>query len=112
MKCKATLTGDIVRKKFKFNVPFELSVMQAEGNVALIHQLAVKQMIQEWQDDGEPHENKHKQEIIELSHDASVGSRYTAYVAVDEAQCQDVCKAMICKVNLILEALHSWYFND
>jgi len=52
VKCKATLTGDIVRKKFKFNVPF---VRQAEGDVAVIHQLAVN---------GKPYENKHKQEII------------------------------------------------
>ena len=104
VKCKATLAGDI-GKKFEFNVPFELSIRQAEGDEAVIHQLAVMQMIQEWQDDGVPHENKHKQEIIELNCDASVVSRYTAYVAVDEAQYQSVCKVMICGADLILEAL-------
>ena len=60
VKCKATLTGDIVGNKFKFDIPFELPVRQAAGDVAVIHQLAAKQMIQEWQDDGEPYENKHK----------------------------------------------------
>ena len=63
VKCIATLTGDIVWKEFKFDIPFELPAKQAEEDVAVIHQLAAKQTIQEWQDDGEPHENKHKQEI-------------------------------------------------
>ena len=94
IKCKATLTGDIVGKKFKFDIPFELPAKQAEGGVAVIHQLAAKKMIQEWQDDGEPYENKHKQEIIALSCDASVVSRYTAYVAVDEAQNKPVSGSM------------------
>ena len=86
LKCKATLTGDITGKKFKFDIPFELPASKAEGDVTVIHQLAAKQMIQEWQDDGEPYENKHKKEIIVLSCDASVVSKYTAYVAVNEAQ--------------------------
>jgi len=51
-------------------------------------------MIQEWQDDGEPYENKHKKEIIALSCDASVVSKYTAYVAVDEAQNKPVSGSM------------------
>jgi len=74
MKFKATLTGDIVGKEFKFDIPFELPSRQREEDLAVIHQLAVKQMIQEWQDDGESYENRHKQEIIELSCDASVVS--------------------------------------
>ena len=94
VKCKATLTGDIVGKEFKFDIPFELPAGQAEKDVAVIHQLAAKRMIQEWQDDGEPYENKHKQEIIALSCDASVVSRHTAYVAVDEAQNKPVSGSM------------------
>jgi len=42
VKCKSTLTGDIVGKKFKFDIPFELPVTQIEEDVAVIHQLAVK----------------------------------------------------------------------
>jgi len=94
LKFKATLTGDIVGKEFKFDIPFQLPSRQGEEDVAVIHQLAVKQMIQEWQDDGGLYENKHKQEIIELSCDASVVSRYTAYVAVDEAQKKPVPGSM------------------
>ena len=51
--------------------------------MSVIHQLAVKGMIQEWQDDEGPYEQRHKKEIIELSTDASVVSKYTAYIAVD-----------------------------
>ena len=94
MKCKATLTGDIIGKKFKFDVPFELTDIPSEEDVSVIHQLAVKKMIQEWQDDEEPFEQRHKKEIIELSTDASVVSRYTAYIAVDVAQNKPVSGSM------------------
>ena len=95
VKCKATLTGDIIGKKFKFDIPFELTEGQSEKeDVSVIHQLAVKGMIQEWQDDEGPYEQKHKKEIIELSTDASVVSRYTAYIAVDVAQNKPVSGSM------------------
>ena len=42
----------------------------------------------------EPYQSNHKQEIIELSCDASVVSRYTAYVAVDESQNKPVSGSM------------------
>ena len=65
MKCKATLTGDIIGKKFKFDIPFELSEGgPEEADVSVIHQLAVKGMIQEWQDVEGPYEQRHKKEII------------------------------------------------
>jgi len=95
LMCKAILSGDIVGKEFKFEIPFELSGRQAaEEDVSVIHQLAAKVMIQEWQDDGEPYEERHKNEIIELSCDTSVVSRYTAYIAVDEAQDKPVSGSM------------------
>ncbi|XP_065917471.1 von Willebrand factor A domain-containing protein 5A-like isoform X2 [Dysidea avara] len=94
VKCNAILTGDIVGNEFKFVIPFELPARQVEEDVTVIHQLAAKKMIQEWQDDGEPYENKHKQEIIALSCDASVVSKYTAYVAVDEIQNKPVSGSM------------------
>ena len=90
MKCKATLTGDIIGKKFKFDIPFELTEGGAgEADVSVIHQLAVKGMIQQG-----PFEQKHKKEIIELSTDASVVSKYTAYIAVDVAQNKPVSGSM------------------
>ena len=95
VKCKATLTGDIIGKKFKFYIPFELTEGElGEADVSVIHQLAVKGMIQEWQDDEGPYKQKHKKEIIELSTDASVVSKYTAYIAVDVAQNKPVSGSM------------------
>ena len=94
LKCKATLTGNILGKEFKFDIPFELTEGQSEEDVSVIHQLAVKKMIQEWQDDEEPCEQKHKKEITELSSDASVVSSYTAYIAVDVAQNKPVSGSM------------------
>ncbi|XP_065884479.1 von Willebrand factor A domain-containing protein 5A-like isoform X1 [Dysidea avara] len=92
--CKAILSGDILGKEFKFEIPFELSGRQTAEDVSVIHQLAAKVMIQEWQNDGEPYEERHKKEIIELSCDASVVSKYTAYIAVDEAQNKPVSGSM------------------
>ena len=70
-----------------FDIPFELTEGGAEeADVSVIHQLAVKGMIQEWQDDEEPCEQRHKKEIIELSTDSSVVSKYTACIAVDVAR--------------------------
>ena len=83
-----------MEKEFKFDIPFELTEEQSEEDVSVIHQLAVKKMIQEWQDDEEPYEQKHKKEIIELSTDASVVSKYTAYIAVDVAQNKPVSGSM------------------
>ena len=95
MKCKATLTGDLIGKKFKLDIPFELTEEgPGEADVSVVHQLAVKGMIQEWQDDKEPYEQRHKKEIIELSTDASVVSKYTAYIAVDLAQNKPVSGSM------------------
>ena len=95
VKCEATLTGDIIGKKFKFVIPFELTEGgPEEAGVSVIHQLAVKGMIQEWQDDEGPYEQRHKKEIIELSTDASVVSKYTAYIAVDVAQNKPVSRSM------------------
>jgi len=93
--CKAILSGDILEKEFKFEIPFKLPGRQpAEEDVSVIHQLAAKVMIQEWQDDGEPYEKRHKNEIIGLSCDASVVSRYTAYIAVDKGQNKPVSGSM------------------
>jgi len=93
--CKAILSGDILGKEFRFEIPFELSGRQVvEEDVSVIHQLAAKVLIQEWQDDGEPYEERHKKEIVELSCDASVVSKYTAYIAVDEAQNKPVSASM------------------
>jgi len=94
LMCKAILRGDFLGEEFKFEIPFELSGRQSEENVSVIHQLAVKVMIQEWQDDEEPYKKYYKKEITELSCDASVVSRYTAYIAMDEAQNKPVSGSM------------------
>ena len=41
-----------------------------------------------------PYEQRHKKEMIELSTDASVVSKYTAYIAVDVAQNKPVSGSM------------------
>ena len=108
VKCKATLTGDIIGKKFKCDIPFELTEEgPGETDVSVIHQLAVKGIIQEWQDDEEPYEQRHNKEIIVLSMDASVVSKYTAYIAVDVAQNKPVSGSM---QSYELTALSESYF--
>ena len=63
-------------------------------------------MTQEWQDDEEPSERKHK-EIIELGIDASVVSRYTAYIVVDVGQNKPMSGSVQGSTNIIAKYIHT-----
>lgn len=82
--CKAVLSGDIAGVQFVHEILFDVGGLSGiKGDSVLLHQLAAKRMIQEWQDDDA---EKHKEDIVGLSIDCSVVSEFTAFVAVDEQQ--------------------------
>ena len=90
-KCKAVLAGNIAGEPFEDEIPFDVPPPTGHKGDTLLHQLAAKRLIQEWQDDGP---DKHKDDMIALSIDSSVVSKFTVFVAVDEQQSVPVAGAM------------------
>lgn len=90
--CKAVLSGDIAGEQFVHEILFDVGQLsEIKRGSSLIHQLAAKRMIQEWQDDAE----KYKEDIIRLSIDCSIVSEFTAFVAVDEQQSSPITGPMV-----------------
>lgn len=79
----ATLRGKILGQSFDFLLPFRILKSSSTESLTVVHQLAAKVLIQDWQDDLA---GKNKQDIIDLSIESSVISSYTAYIAIDENQ--------------------------
>lgn len=90
--CKAVLTGDIAGKQFLHEILFDMGQLSGDDS-SLLHQLAAKKMIQEWQDDDDV--EKHKEDIVNLSIDSSVVSEFTAFVAIDKQQSLPVAGSMV-----------------
>ena len=98
-KCSATLTGDILGEKMEHRLCFEIpsSTPSGSGDAVLfeniLHFLAAKRLIQDWQDGNGPVEwtqEDRKAAILKMSLDSGVVSPYTALVTVDEDQQQMV----------------------
>ena len=98
----AILTGCIMDQPLKYTIPFQISKsdtgeMEGDSTIPIIHQLAAKTLIQDWQNEEGLHglsADKTKKAIIDLSIEASVVSTHTAYVAVDEEQDKPITGAI------------------
>ena len=76
----ATLSGEILGKHFRHEVPFSSQLNPTEHTGTYpAHRLAAKALISDWQDAGNS-----KETITSLSVESSVISSYTAFIAVDE----------------------------
>lgn len=89
----ATLRGQVVGEPLEFKIPFEIPEQgdsQPLFDLPIIHQLASKSLIVDWQNkegwSGTVSEEERKKEIVKLSVESSVLSSHTAYIAVDEEQ--------------------------
>ena len=89
----ATLRGKVVGKTLEYKISFEIpepADTQPSFDLPIIHQLASKSLIVDWQNkEGwsvTVTEKERKQEIVDLSVESSVVSSHTAYIAVDEDQ--------------------------
>ena len=98
-QCMATLSGKLlggaVRHTVEFIVGNRREIVPASFPLPVVHHLAAKRLINDWQS-GEEVKDVHgqKKSIIQLSMDSGVISTHTAYVAVDEVQGKPIEGAM------------------
>ena len=119
----AILKGRVLDQHLEYTIPFQISKsdtgeMEGDSTIPIIHQLAAKSLIQDWQN-GEGLQglsaDKTKKAIIDLSIEASVVSTHTAYVAVDEEQDKPIAGAIktwdITAAMAEQEGRHGWRFR-
>jgi hypothetical protein len=91
-KGSVTLKGELLGGKIEHKVEFQLP---REGNfgvdsVSTIHHLAGKSLIKEYERNESPGRGNKKAEIVKLSCESGVISKYTAFIAIDEEQKEPV----------------------
>ena len=79
--CTASLKGQVLGKPLEYSIPFEVPGNSPSFPIPIIHHLAAKALIKDWERDG----GDKKSEIVKLSIESSVVSSHTAFVAVDES---------------------------
>ena len=91
-QCTATLTGQILGKVIEHKLNFVIG--SAPSLSSLVHQLAAKCLIKDWQSGNGPAMNwsepEKKAAIVKLSLESNVVSSYTAYVVVNEDQKESI----------------------
>ena len=98
----AILKGRVLDQPLEYTIPFQISKsdtgeMGVDSTIPIIHQLAAKSLILDWQNGEGLHgisADKTMKAIIDLSIEASVVSTHTAYVAVDEEQDKPIAGAI------------------
>ena len=88
-KCFATLRGKMDGGKKEYKLPFLLDGSVTAPILPVIHHLAAKTLITDWEC-----EEKEKKSIIDLSIESNVISSFTAFIAVDEESSEPVSGAM------------------
>ena len=88
-KCVAILSGNVKGEKQEHKVPFILDSSTAAQGLPVIHHLAAKALITDWES-----EQKEKKSIVDLSIESCVISSYTAFIAIDEESSEPVSGAM------------------
>ena len=81
----AVLRGKTVGSDVEHSIDFQLGGESSSSDTPIVHQLAAKSLIQDWQS-SEKEKSERKAAIIKLSIESSVVSCHTSYVAVDEDQ--------------------------
>ena len=88
-KCAAILKGNMLGATVEHKVPFVLDSSAAEPSLPVIHHLAAKALITDWET-----EEKEKKSIVDLSVESSVISSHTAFIAIDEESSEPVSGSM------------------
>ena len=81
----AVLRGKTLGSDVEHSIDFQLGGKSPSSDTPIVHQLAAKSLIQDWQS-SEKEKSERKAAIIKLSIESSVVSCHTSYVAVDEDQ--------------------------
>ena len=87
--CTATLRGNTLGAKVEHKVPFILDSSTAAPSMPVIHHLAAKALITDWES-----EQKEKKSIVDLSIESCVISSHTAFIAIDEESSEPVSGTM------------------
>ena len=85
----AILKGNMLGATVEHKVPFVLDSSAAEPSLPVIHHLAAKALITDWET-----EEKEKKSIVDLSVESSVISSHTAFIAIDEESSEPVSGSM------------------
>ena len=88
-ECAAILKGNMLGATVEHKVPFVLDSSAAEPSLPVIHHLAAKALITDWET-----EEKEKKSIVDLSIESSVISSHTAFIAIDEESSEPVSGSM------------------
>ena len=86
----ATLSGNILGRPMEHVIEFSVTGGESDDGMPVVHQLAAKGLIRDWEGEGD----KKKDDIIKMSTESGVVSRYTAYVAIDEEQDKPIAGAL------------------
>ena len=88
-ECTAILKGNMLGAKLEHKVSFTLESSSTAPKMPVIHHLAAKALITDWET-----EEKEKKSIVDLSIASSVISSYTAFIAIDEESSKPVSGSM------------------
>ena len=89
IECTATLRGNTLGAKVEHKVPFILESSTVAPSMPVIHHLAAKALITDWESG-----QKEKKSIIDLSIESCVISSHTAFIAIDEVSSEPVSGTM------------------
>jgi hypothetical protein len=87
--CTATLKGNMLGEELERKIPFTLDSSTTAPGLPVIHHLAAKALITDWET-----AQKEKKSIVDLSIESSVISSHTAFIAVDEESSEPVSGSM------------------
>ena len=87
--CTASLKGNLLGAKVEHKIPFMLENATPAPSLPVIHHLAAKALITDWET-----AQKEKKSIVDLSIESSVISSHTAFIAIDEESSEPVSGSM------------------
>ena len=87
--CMTVLKGNMLGKKQEHKVSFTVDSSAASPSLPVIHHLAAKALIADWESG-----NNEKKSIVDLSIESSVISSHTAFIVIDEESSEPVSGAM------------------
>ena len=103
-QCSAVLKGKMLGSDVEHCIDFQLEGGYLSSDMPIVHQLAAKSLIQDW----ESEKDSKKTDIIKLSVESSVVSSHTSYIAVDEEQDKPI-EGAIKTYDLTADTVQSYY---
>ena len=103
-QCSAVLKGKMLGSDVEHCIDFQLEGGSLSSDMPIVHQLAAKSLIQDWENE----KDSKKADIIKLSVESSVVSSHTSYIAVDEEQDKPI-EGAIKTYDLTADTVPSYY---